>query len=392
MRWLPFVVLGACSFSPGTLPGVSGDDAAIEIDASMLVDGALADVPPDDMPPQPPAEFVRQIDIVDAKVTGAAHVNFPVMLSLAETWLKSSANGGNVKRDDGFDIYFSEDAAGTVRLAFEVEAYEPAAGTLLAWVKIPSLTPQTLFFIHYGSASITTSQAMPIDVWSGGYDLVAHMTTSSDATNLASAISAQTGTATTGRIGLALPFSAATDRIDYGSDAELDNLFVGGGTLEAWIRPASAGVSGLARIVSKENSGGWLFSVDNVNATSTIAFQHGGGSTSSGAWAAPNGTLAANVWHQVAIVYDKDSSANDPLIYVDGASVTVSELETPSGNMDSDASSTLVVGNRPALDRAFDGLLDEVRASRVSRSMSWMGTQYRNQSDPSTFYVIGNPL
>jgi hypothetical protein len=389
MRWLPVVLLGACSFTPGTFTGGGTGDDARMLDSTSTADADETDAPTDS--PPTPNMFVRRIDIVDAKITGGPYADFPLLVSLNETWLKSSTNGGDVERNDGFDIYFSADQAGVTRLAFEVETYAPVAGTLLAWVKIPALAADTAIYIHYGDASITTSQAMPTAVWSGGYQLVAHMTTSSDATNNASAISAQTGTATTGRIGSALPFNGTSDRIDYGSDTEVDNVFAGGGMAEAWIRPATSGEGALGRIVSKENMGGWLFSVDNVNATSTIAFQHGGAGND-GAWAAPDSTLSANVWHQVSVVYNKDASGNDPAIYIDGAAVTVSELDGPSAPLDSDAASTLVVGNRPANDRTFDGLLDEVRLSNVAHSAGWIATQFRNQSDPSTFYTVSAPL
>jgi hypothetical protein len=390
MRWLPVVFLGACSFTPGVLPGdAAGGDARV-IDASETLDADLTDASPDGT--TAPTSFVRLIDIENAKVTGGPHVDYPLLVSISGTWLKSSSNGGDVKRDDGFDIYFSADQLGVTRLAHEVELYAPVAGTLLAWVKIPSLAAETTLYIHYGDAAITTSQAMPTVVWSGGYALVSHMTTSSDATNNASAISAQTGAATTGRIGSALPFNGSNDRIDYGSETELDNVFAGGGTVEAWISPASAGEAGFGRILCKEDNSGWLLIVDNVNVTSSITFQHEGASGSVGIWAAPNATLAANVWHQVTAVYDKDSSANNAVLFVDGAAVTTTELESPTGPLDSDATSTLVVGNRPAGDRAYDGLIDEVRVSTVSHSSGWIGTQYRNQSDPSSFYTVSAPL
>jgi hypothetical protein len=386
MRWLPVVLLGACSFTPGALPGGTGDDAR-GVDTAVTADADLTDGTPDGT--TAPTSLVRLIDIADAKVTGGPHVDFPLLVSLSGTWLKSAANGGDVKRDDGFDLYFSADQAGATRLAHEVELYAPVAGTLLAWVKIPSLAPETTLYVHYGDPAITTSQAMPTAVWNGGYALVAHMTTTSDATNQASAISAQTGTAMTGRIGSALPFNGTTDRIDYGSDTELDDVFAGGGMVEAWVRPASAGEGGFGRIVSKENMSGWILTVDNGNVTSSFSFQHSGASV--GGWAAPNNTFAVNVWHHVVAVYNKDSAANDAALFVDGAAVTVTEIASPT-TPDSDAASSLVVGNRPANDRTFDGLLDEVRVSSASRSSDWIGTQYRNQSDPTTFYTVGNPL
>ena len=388
MRWLPAVFLGACSFSPGAYGGGGSGDASV-VDTKLTSDGDLD--APLDMFVQPPTPFVRMIDIVDAKVAGGPHADFPVLLTLTETWLKSKANAGDVVRDDGFDIYFSADSAGAQRLAHEVESYAPDTGALLAWVKLPSLAATTTFYIHYGDTTITTTQAMPAAVWSGGFEMVSHMTTSADATTKAATVNASTGPAMTGKIGSALSFNGTTHAIDYGSDAEVDNVFTGGGTIEAWIRPASSGENGYGRILSKENMTGWLFTVDNNNVTSSFSFQHNG-STEAGGWRAPSNTLSANVWHQLIVVYDKDSAANNAVLFVDGASVTSTRFIDASGTMQSDGDSTLYVGNRPAGDRAYDGLIDEVRMSSVSRSSDWILTQYRTQSDPGSFYTVGNAL
>jgi len=150
-------------------------------------------------------------------------------------------------------------------------------------------------------------------------------------------------------------------------------------------------MGGYGRILSKENMTGWLFTVDNNNVTSGFSFQHNG-STEAGGWRSPNNTLSANVWHQLIVVYNKDNSANNALLYVDGASVTSTRFIDASGTMQSDSDSTLFVGNRPAGDRAYDGLIDEVRVSSVSRSADWILTQYRSQSDPGSFYTVGNAL
>lgn len=389
MRWLPAVLLGACSFTPGALPGGPGDDASV-VDSAVTTDADLTDAPPD-VPTQPDA-FVRLIDIEDAKVAGGPHVDFPLLVSIGATWLKSKANAGDVERDDGFDIYFSADQAGVTRLAHEVESYAPVPGTLLAWVKIPSLAATTTLYIHYGDSTITTSQAMPTAVWTGGYELVAHMTSPSDATNKASAISANTGTATAGRIGSALPFNGTTDSIDYGSDTAVDNVFAGGGMVEAWVRPATPGENNIGRIVSKENMSGWAFAVNVSTVSASFSFQHNANGGSFGGWVAPANVLAANVWHHVTALYNKDVSTNDVTLFLDGAAVTVTRFADPDPPMTSDANSTLMVGNRPANDRTFDGLLDEVRLSSISHSAEWIGTQYRNQSDPLTFYTVGDPL
>ena len=37
----------------------------------------------------------------------------------------------------------------------------------------------------------------------------------------------------------------------------------------------------------------------------------------------------------------------------------------------------------------FDGMLDEIRLSKIGRNSSWLTTEYNNQVDPSTFYSVG---
>lgn len=391
MRWASVVVLGACSFTPGSVVTSDGPAGPVDGDAEVPDD---ASVDPDG--PGPDATMaagkVRMIDVVNAMVAGGPHTDFPLLVSLSGAWLKSTANGGDVARADGFDIYFSADQAGATRLSFEVESYAPVAGTLLAWVKVPSLVPESTFYIHYGDPAITTSQQMVTAVWSAGYELVAHMTSSSDATNKASAISAQTGAAVAGQIGSALTFDGSETRIDYGSDTELDNVFANGGTVESWFNAEAFGESSLGRIISKEDANGWLLSVDDSNITKAAMFQHGGASGSVGGWATPNNSTVLDTWHHIAVVYNKGSSANDATIYLDGAAQANREISSPTGALDSDAGSVLVVGNRPGTDRAFAGLIDETRVSSVSRTANWILTQYRSQSAPTGFLTVGAPL
>lgn len=390
MRWASVVVLGACSFTPGSV--VTSDGPEGPVDAADAPDDATDDPDAPGLDAAVAAGKVRLIDVVNAMVAGGPHTDFPLLVSLSGTWLKSTANGGDVARADGFDIYFSADQAGTTRLAFEVESYAPVAGTLLAWVKVPSLAPDSTFYIHYGDPAITTSQQMVTAVWSADYELVAHMTTSSDATNQASAISAQTGAAVAGQIGSALTFDGSESRIDYGSDAELDNVFTNGGTVESWFNAEAFGEGSLGRILSKEDANGWLLSVDDSNITKGAMFQHGGSGSSVGGWATPNNTIVLDTWHHLAVVYNKGSDANDATVYLDGVAQANRQSGNLTGPLDGDGASILVVGNRPALDRAFAGLIDETRVSSVSRSANWMLTQYRNQSAPAAFISVGNPL
>lgn len=81
------------------------------------------------------------------------------------------------------------------------------------------------------------------------------------------------------------------------------------------------------------------------------------------AWSGSNATWtvarpSTGAWHHFGITYDGSSTANDPLIYVDGTSVTVTETTAPSGTLTTTAQA-LNLGNRAAQDRVWDGMMAE---------------------------------
>jgi len=67
------------------------------------------------------------------------------------------------------------------------------------------------------------------------------------------AISGATWT-TSSRTGTALLFDGVDDFVNLGSDASIDNIFAGGGTVSAWIYPTGWGENGFGRILDKSTS------------------------------------------------------------------------------------------------------------------------------------------
>lgn len=380
MRWLAPAVLGACQFAHGVLPA---DDATVaEPDTVHLRDASI-----DGMPTGP---YVRRIDLDDSKITGGPHANFPLLVSLVEPWLRSRDNGGDVASADGLDIYFTVDPEGSARLAHEIEVYAADTGTLVAWVTVPSLVPESVVYLHYGDSTVM-APGNAAAVWSSGYALVMHLTGTADATGKNTP--AVTGAmAAEGRIGGAYAFDGSSSRVALGSAAAIDNVFAGGGTAEAWFYADSFGEGSYGRFFDKGNQVGWSMFVNDEDLPRALGFVHGSGGAGWGQWNSPANSVTLGAWHHVALVFDKGSSANNPAIYIDGVAVAVTEYTTPSGAMDSDAQNDLFAGNRAALDRTFDGRLDEMRLSTVARSADWIATGYRNQSDPSTFYTVSAPL
>jgi hypothetical protein len=389
MRWRCAVVcawLGAgCSSLFGLTPPVERDDASLT-DGPDTIDAAADASGDSGIDAAQQVEHARLITVPTGRVTNGPHTDFPLLLSTQQPWLRTAAQGGDVANANGYDIYFSSDAAGTSRLAHEVESWNASTGALVAWIRIPSLANGTTFYIHYGNPAITTNQSTPTMVWPN-YGLVMHMTDAGDATQQNN-MSSSGLVAATGPVVDAKTFNGTTSYVNASSGSQIDDVFVGGGTLEAWIRPSSFGESNLGRILDKSDPAGWTWYVDNVNAPSTISFVQ----TTSGAndgWRGVNSSLTLNAWQHVAVTYDR---TNMPQIFVNGAPITMVNSSAKSGSTDSDGAASLFVGNNNVGDRAFAGDIDEVRVSTSSRSASWIATEYTNQSTPATFVTIGPAL
>ena len=90
---------------------------------------------------------------------------FVLLVHESGEWLKSVAHGGLVESEAGFDLRFElEDGS---KLAHEIERYDPVAGQLVAWVRIPSwdLSAAKQLFLYYGKADLSQSEADPAATW-----------------------------------------------------------------------------------------------------------------------------------------------------------------------------------------------------------------------------------
>lgn len=168
-----------------------------------------------------------------------------------------------------------------------------------------------------------------------------------------------------GHLGDALAFDGDDDYVNLTSDTELDDVFDGGATVMAWIYPTSWGENGYGRILDKSSSAsstgdGWVVRMNKDN-SGIINFGHGftGGR---GWWKIPNGSISLNTWQHISVAYDAGDTANDPTIYLDGAPVSVTRVDSPSGDPRSDASIGLRLGNYAGgTSHTFDGMIDDVR-------------------------------
>ena len=135
-----------------------------------------------------PSKFsYRKAITIDRTRVGASCLanltNFPVLIRIQnDKDLKTTANGGRVTSSNGYDIIFR--GTDLNQLDHEIEKYDGASGTLVAWVRIPSLSvsTDTVIYMDYGNSLITSPTANPNGVWDTNYKGVWHLKESGNGT------------------------------------------------------------------------------------------------------------------------------------------------------------------------------------------------------------------
>ncbi|MBN4049147.1 LamG domain-containing protein [archaeon AH-315-M20] len=161
-----------------------------------------------------------------------------------------------------------------------------------------------------------------------------------------------------GRAGM--EFDGLNDFINVSSHTSFDNMDKF--TLVAWIYPGGAGRDDTGRIFDKNQATqGWIFftcgptvaGCDSHRIALSQTFD-----TTDGDWGAPSNSLKLNTWQHVAVTYERDAT-KDPIFYIDGEAVTVTEVQTPSGTPDDDSSLRLSIGGLTE-GAIFNGTIDEI--------------------------------
>jgi hypothetical protein len=282
---------------------------------------------------------------------------------------------------DGEDVRFVS-ATGAV-LPYEIERWDPAGASAL-WIGVDALGgADDHVWLYYGNP-VAESAEDPAGVWPEPFVAVWHL----DAEPLDSTPQGNDATVTgnsevtSGHIAEARDMLATNAHLDVGTSDSLADLFAGGATVSAWIRARSFGGSGYGRIVDKDSgsaTAGWLF----YSATGgRLRYHLWLDPDTDVIWETPDGLVELHRWVHVAVTFDSLDSAV-PRMFVDGVEVELLDpADVPVVDMvPSDVDVPLTLGNRPANDRRFDGILDEIRLERTVRSPEWLQAQYDSMSD-----------
>ncbi len=195
----------------------------------------------------------------------------------------------------------------------------------------------------------------------------------------------------TGRINGAVDFYDNDWVINAGSDASIDDVFLNGGTIAAWIRPTQTPFYDYGRIVSKmtdrPNNGGYsIYTSIEATAPQSVWFAQGFGGSSVSRWSTPAGSLNMQVWNHVAVVYDQENPTDAPTIYLNGIEQSLTLQETGTGSADSDAAENFLVGVATIGNDNFEGQLDDIRVYRRMLSANEVQSLYAACQEGSMIY------
>jgi hypothetical protein len=370
--------------------------------------------------------YHRSITVQAGQVSNGPLANFPMLVSITDATLATHVASYNLGTNDPWDIVFMglDDAtcggAGSspCRLNHEIEAYVPATGALIAWVKVPSINNGTVIYIYYGNSCMTASTQNVTGVWDANtYRGVWHL--SQNPTGTApqmrdSTANAYNGTAVgsfvagdqqPAKIDRGLNFNGTNDEIQIAAAA----LGATSVTVSAWIRVKSFSETTFSANAG-DNPGAVVFStrtVDgDVSPTLLVSPASGGAGTQNGlvfcndtanvAMGAKGTTqaIALNTWYYAVGTFSYSGAgtfAGNWNVYLNG---TQNNAATNNFNFAGTATGSFTgatwrLANNAQWPNYSNVILDEVRVSNTARSAGWIMTEYNNQNAPLTFYTVG---
>ncbi|HZL19766.1 MAG TPA: C25 family cysteine peptidase, partial [Polyangia bacterium] len=346
--------------------------------------------------------------------------NYPLLLDITSSNLKTVANGGHVQNANGYDITFvggdTTTCGGTSPCTFkyEIESYTATTGRVIAWVEIPALntisaTSNQTITVKYGDATISSPTQNVNGTWETNFKGVWHMNQSSSpasdstSTGANASFNGSPAPATaSGLIGSGLNTSGTTGTgyLDYRKTtfnwASTDTF-----TYEGWFKTSDSygplfsqrdngagnpvidinlGYDGITTAAGKMEV---LVRDDNGSAPAEV-----GGST----------TLNDSGWHHFAVTRNSGTIQ----VYVDGSSIGSATNSGASSSITTGASGNYqnigregnwvqtAYGN--ADEQYLAATFDEFRISKTLRSGDWIVTDYNTMKSPSSTYALGSEV
>jgi archaellum component FlaF (FlaF/FlaG flagellin family) len=323
---------------------------------------------------------------LDATKVDSALANFPVLVNIIDTDLKS-----NVSQSNGNDIAFVT-SEHSLQYNHEIELFNKSNGMLTAWVNLTSVSSHedTVFYIYYGNASCE-SQENSESVWSSTYHMVQHVEETGTETRKDSTNNDYDGapknfegdeSTSSGKIDGANVLDGTDDWINISTGTELLNLSSSNASFFIWIKTSIDGKTIMSKTIQDDVSGNGDILLDIFSNKLHLEVESYGGVSGST-------TITDDDWHQVGFTYNTGNGTI--YLYVDGNLDGTSSYNISSYNTRALALGVFTYNILGEFQQNyFNGSIDEIRICNVIRNQSWINTSYLNQNSPSTFLNIGN--
>ena len=293
--------------------------------------------------------------------------NFPLLVKI------SSDSDIGKARSDGYDIRFAS-SDGSTLLSYEREKWSGGGGspaTAIFWVKVPAISSSstTDIYIYYGKADATDGEDAE-NVWDSNYDSVWHLSETSgtqyDSTSNnkdLTTVSVTTQGSATGKIDGADEFDGTSDYCKTTATYDFTNNF----TISFWFKPDTTTQSNvylISRFQTNDKQTAVIYEyVDDKVEFWSNEYTGADPRTSSQL------TISDTNWHHVVYSYDGSTWSG----YLDGTQVF-----SVSRSFSVNDVGPIAIGATTIPSAFFDGLMDEVRISKIGRSADWIKFEYHN--------------
>ena len=342
--------------------------------------------------------FKRTCTVDHTQAGASDSTDFPVSVVFTSTTMKPVGSGGHINntvtshgQTVPADLAFFSDSGLTTLLNFEIESYDATAGTIVAWVKIPTLshTSDALFYMGYDDAAVVTFQGNVTGTWNSGFKGVYHLADGTTLNLLDSTSGANTATnhntvtASAGQVdgsatfvGVSSQYLSAT--AGFGGITAL--------TVSMWLK-GEVNAGSFQGLVSK-GTGGFqdfiLFKGSSGDFQKAGLYMQNsiGGNTGNLATTAVVFDFGGTTQHHFVVTWDGATVRT----YVDGAADVTGSLTGTLDNSDS----TITMGSYSTPSNYYDGAMDEIEFSNVARSADWITATFNNQKTSQTMLSVGS--